>query len=128
MTTFPFNDKDDCKLNVIVEFDEKALTISFGHKAYNSEWQLFLTMGHEYVHVAQFFELGSNAYNSSLTDYGAYLWEAKIIEKTHPGATSNGEAVALTYLHRYQSFFNRQYDTICSILNGVYFNLKFSWL
>lgn len=67
--------------------------------------------GHEYVHVGQYFHLGAS-YNEDLGEYGAYLWESRMLKRIDPSASQAYEMVANRYLSGWNSFFNNQYAYI----------------
>ena len=50
--------------------------IYFANGAFRSEYELFLTMGHEYVHVANF---ANGLYARNFTEYAAYSWESETL-------------------------------------------------
>ena len=50
--------------------------IYYANSAFDSKLKLFLTMGHEYVHVAHFVNISS--LNQNYSDYAAYKWESNV--------------------------------------------------
>ena len=59
----------------------------------NSNVHIFMTMGHELVHVAHFITLTSTDYGSffhDATEYGAYLWNVTILTHDDPHAPTDG--------------------------------------
>ena len=71
----------------------------------NSNLNIFLTMGHELVHVAHFITLTSTDYGSffhDATEYGAYLWNVNILTHDDPYAPT----------YEYGTKCNQHYDKI----------------
>ncbi|TCO07749.1 RHS repeat domain-containing protein [Natronoflexus pectinivorans] len=50
--------------------------IYYANSAFKSKYQLFLTMGHEYIHVAHFISL--NSFNENFSEYAAIKWESNV--------------------------------------------------
>lgn len=71
----------------------------------NSNLNIFLTMGHELVHVAHYITLTSTDYGSffhDATEYGAYLWNVNILTHDDPYAPT----------YEYGTKCNQHYDKI----------------
>ena len=60
-------------------FDNGKINIYFADDAFDNKWTLFRAMGHEYVHLANYIELGDN-YVGVYSEYAAYKWNA-LVEK-----------------------------------------------
>ena len=51
--------------------------VYYAKAAFNSPYRLYLTMGHEYIHVAHLSIYGSN-WNRKLSEYAAYRWNYQV--------------------------------------------------
>jgi RHS repeat-associated protein len=49
--------------------------IYFGEAAFRSQGHLYLSMGHEFIHVAHFERFGA-LFNKNMSEYAAYIWNA----------------------------------------------------
>ena len=80
---------------------------TFSDLAFSSKKDLFLTMGHEYIHATHFLLRFSN---SSLGDFAAFTWEALVSSKAGDLKwASDANIIANENIHWYNRFFNSQY-------------------
>jgi hypothetical protein len=75
--------------------DKGQFYIYFADQSFKSKWDLFLNMGHEYVHLANYIKLGKN-WNWVYSEYASYAWNFYCGDKR----------AMMTYERLYSSYFN----------------------
>jgi hypothetical protein len=93
--------------------------IHFAKSAFDTKWTLYLAMGHEYVHVANFV---NGFTNLAYSEYAAYIWNYRVSQNTFFLDQANAEFSSIRF---YKSIADKymQYgtwDLWTTIPRGIY--------
>ena len=80
-------------------FIDGKLNVYFSNNSFESKWNLFNQMGHEYVHVANYIELGAE-FNSTYSEFAAYMWNGYL------NGNQDYEFYKNFYIEKYGKSFN----------------------
>lgn len=96
---------------------------SFSDIAFSSKKDLFLTMGHEYIHATHYL---LRFPKSSLGDYAAFTWEALVSSKAGLEYAKIASRKASEYFHWYKKLSQSQYKwRIWETIPDLYLPLAF---
>jgi hypothetical protein len=73
-------------------------TIVFGGQALNSVGDLYMDMGHEFIHVSHLITFG-NKFNVAMSEYASYMWNASFLK-------SSGSNLAMYYSNQAHKYYN----------------------